>query len=128
MSEADWDRQIDDAHARLERAKESGEPHFILKAYVVSTQEGGRRKPVFSYYRPQLWIGQRLETGEAMFWDCSWLLHERQLDPGCGGEVTLFISPRISPRTLSVGEHLEFYEGQRLVAAAEVTERHLTDS
>jgi hypothetical protein len=113
VTEPDWERHIDDVHERLERAKASGEPHFILKAHVVSTQEGGRRKPVFSGYRPQLWIGQRLETGEKMFWDSSWLVHDRQLDPGCAGDVTLFISPRLSPRTLSVGEHLEFYEGQR---------------
>ena len=63
-----------------------------------------------------------------MFWDSAWLVHERSLDPVAPGEVTLFISPCLSPRTLSVGEHLEFYEGQRQVATAEVTERHLDDS
>ncbi len=128
MTEQDWEGQIDDAHDRLKRAKGAGEPHFILMAHVLSAQEGGRHKPVFSGYRPQLWIGQRLESGEKMFWDSAWLVHERSLDPGCTGEVTLFISPRLSPRTLSVGEHLEFYEGQRQVATAEVTERHLDDS
>lgn len=128
MTEPDWERQIDDAHNNLKRAKDAGEPHFILRAQVVSTQDGGRHKPVFSGYRPQLWIGQRLESGEKMYWDSAWLVHQRRLDPGSSGEVTLFISPRLSPRTLSVGEHLEFYEGQRLVATAVVTGRHLDDS
>jgi hypothetical protein len=53
------------------------------------------------------------------------MVHERRLDPGHSAEVTLFISTRLSPLPISVGEHLEFYEGSRLVATAEVTARHL---
>ncbi len=125
MYEAGWEGQAEETHAKLERAKEAGEPSFTLKVQVLSTEAGGRRKPVFSGYRPQLWIGQRLESGEKLFWDSVWLVHERRLDPGQRGEITMFISPRLSPQTLVVGEHVEFYEGQRLVATAEITDRYL---
>jgi len=88
---------------------------------MLATEEGGRRGPAFSNYRPQLWIGQRLANRQQLFWDSIWLIHKRSLAPGATGDVTMFLLPGHPPAVvLSKNEHLEFYEGTRLVATAEV--------
>lgn len=105
--------------ARLEGLRARGVPHFVLRLRVLTSEEGGRRQPVVSNYRPQLWLGQRLVSGGKLFWDCALLVHDGQLAPGSDGDVTMLLAA-LSPGVLLKHEHLEFYEGSQLVATAEV--------
>ena len=129
MTEQDWEGQIDDAHDRLKRAKGAREPHFIHTAHVA---ERARKAVGTSQCSRVTDRSSGSDNVSRAARRCSgtlpgWFMNEAST-PVAPGEVTLFISPCLSPRTLSVGEHLEFYEGQRQVATAEVTERHLDDS
>jgi hypothetical protein len=118
---SDWEEQTAEHHARLQELRDRGEPHFVLWVHMLGTGEGGRRGPAFSNWRPQLWIGQRLANGRKLFWDSVWFIHDRSLAPGATGDVTMFLPAHLPAAVLSKNEHLEFYEGTRLVATAEVT-------
>jgi translation elongation factor EF-Tu-like GTPase len=97
-----------------------GEPHFVVRMTLVKTEDGGRQVRIMHGYRPQLWIGQRLASGDMVHWDSRLYPHgARGIKPGETGKVLMFLLS-LPPAVLQVGEHLEFFEGQRRVAIGEV--------
>jgi hypothetical protein len=114
MSQRDDDKLREDGHQQMKELLDRGNPYAVLRATLMPDHQ-----PVFSNYRPQLWIGQTKESGERVYWDAFWLIHERRLGPGESGTVTIF------PLSLPVfalfrGEHVEFYEGHPKTAEGEI--------
>lgn len=98
----------------------SGEPHFEVRLTLVKTEEGGRQGRIVHGYRPQLWIGQRLASGDMIHWDSRlYPRSDRGIKPGEIGKALMFLLS-LPPAVLQVGEHLEFFEGRRRVAIGEV--------
>ncbi|MEU8382517.1 hypothetical protein [Streptosporangium sp. NPDC048865] len=96
------------------------EPHFVVRLTLVKTEEGGRQGRFVHGYRPQLWIGQRLASGDMIHWDSRlYPRGSRGPKPGETGEVLMFLLS-LPSAVLHIGEHLEFFEGRRRVAIGEV--------
>jgi hypothetical protein len=112
--ERDDDRLRLEGHERLKARLAGGEPYAVLRATLAPDHQ-----PVFSDYRPQLWIGQTMESGEHVYWDSMWLVNQRVLQSGDSCTVTMFVLS-LPLLTLFRGEHVEFYEGHRKTAEAEV--------
>lgn len=96
-----------------------GIPHLGLRTRVLTPEEGGRSGPITSGCKPQLSLGQHLVDGTRVVWDCVWLVPAEGARPGDQVEVVMCLS-QLPISVISRHEHLEFYEGPRLIAAAEV--------
>ncbi|NRQ37284.1 hypothetical protein HII36_36420 [Nonomuraea sp. NN258] len=97
-----------------------GEPHVEVRLTLTKTEEGGRQGRISHGYRPQLWIGQRLASGDMIHWDCQLYPRSgRGIKPGETGIALMFLLS-LPIAVLQVGEHLEFFEGQRRVATGVV--------
>ena len=100
-------------------------PEAFIRAEVRlrSTADGGRRRPIFSGYRCNCWIGARAEDGEKAYNDAAfWFEAQDRLDPG---ETTMARLQPVVPHWWShvdVGFVIEMCEGPRVVGHARVVE------
>lgn len=98
-----------------------------IRAHIhfLSTEEGGRRNPIFSGYRPPLNFGSRWPSGEPMLNDGIVLLDDReQVLPGeeCDVRIRL-LRPEIVTVEIEPGLQFDVTEGARkLVGHGVVTE------
>lgn len=94
--------------------------HFVVRIRATATADGGRRSPILSDYRPQLWLGQTMADGERIYWEVRLTdLDVEPLKPGSEGiaRMRLLTFPALG---IVKGERLEFFEGSRKVADGEV--------
>lgn len=85
---------------------------------TLSPEQSGRRGPIWSGYRPNVWFGDIVQGQRAYYGVEVTLAAVDHLDPGQAGEATLQpLGPDYWP---DVQENitLELYEGARLVATA----------
>ncbi|MQA34886.1 hypothetical protein [Modestobacter roseus] len=92
--------------------------YFAIDVRMLPTEQGGRRTPAGPRYRPQLDLGERSASGEAVQWDCEWVMDDA-LGPGESTVVYLRLFG-LSDEALRSGQHLDFFEGRQLVATGEV--------
>jgi hypothetical protein len=64
MAQRDDDKLRDEGQQRMKALLDGGGPHVVLRATLMPDNQ-----PVFSGYRPQLWIGQTNEAGERVYCD-----------------------------------------------------------
>jgi hypothetical protein len=110
---------MDERAAELERI--SG--YVRAKLRLLGTEEGGRKHPFVSGYRPQWDLGHCTEDGRVAFNDAEvWLEDELKLDPGSTAVVRLH--PFFPEHWDVVGEGsvLGLYEGHRKLGEASVLE------
>lgn len=93
------------------------EPHRLrVHLTLLSTELGGRSKPVFSGYRCQWRCTRKPEWNDAKV-----EFDDKRLDPGATTEATLTLSvPSCWRGLVEVGDALEGGEGSRVVATAVV--------
>jgi hypothetical protein len=87
------------------------------------TEDGGRRRPIFSGYRCNCWIGARTAGGEKAYNDAAiWFESQDRLAPG---ETTV---ARLQPTILEYWNHvdagsvIDLCEGPRIIGKARVIE------
>jgi elongation factor Tu len=93
-------------------------PDFEADVELLSTEEGGRRRPCRSGYRPHL----RIRAGELVSGAHEYV-GTAEVWPGgkATARITL-ITPEHYERSLSVGMRIPFSEGPRVVGYATVTQ------
>lgn len=91
-------------------------PHTEFKGpvYVLTKEEGGRHKPFFSGYRPQLYIRTTDVTGEVFL-----PTGVEMVMPGDNVEITVKL---IAPVALEKGQRFAIREGGRTIGAGTVSE------
>jgi hypothetical protein len=90
---------------------------------LLTTENGGRKVPVASGYRPQWDLGHRTEDGRIAFSDAEvWLQDELILNPG--GIAVVRLHPFFPEYWQDVheGSVLGLYEGDRRLGEARVLE------
>ena len=91
---------------------------FIASVRYLTTEEGGRKTPVFSKYRGQVKISfsEYQTSGEQTF------LNKEIVYPGetVDTEIRL-LSPQICVKMLTEGISFEVREGSRIVGVGEIT-------
>jgi len=90
---------------------------LALRATVLRTEEGGRKNPVFSGYRPQFYY-------EGEDWDAEHTYIGVE-HVNLGDTVTAqlrFLKPQNKAGRIAVGMEFEIREGKRTVATGRVTE------
>lgn len=94
-------------------------PDLIATVTYLTTDEGGRKTPANSGYRPQFGISDlRMQTsGEQIF------INKDSVNPGetAKAEITL-LSPQFFEGKLFIGKEFEFKEGSRLIARGKIEE------
>jgi hypothetical protein len=88
-----------------------------------ATDDGGRKGPIASGYRPQWDLGDRTEDGGIVYSDAEvWLETELMLSPGCTTIIRLHpFFPEYWER-VQAGATLGLYEGNRLLGEARILE------
>lgn len=90
---------------------------------LLATEEGGRKGPFASGYRPQWDLGDRTEDGAIAFSDAEvWLEDELALSPGCTAVVRLHPFFPEFWSGVREGSLLGLYEGNRRLGEARVVE------
>ena len=92
------------------------EADIEAEIYFLSTEEGGRKTPAYSGYRPQFYY-------DGQDWDA---VHEyigvSEVYPGQTGTTQLsFMNPQEHAEKLHVGKEFLIREGQKTVACGKVT-------
>jgi hypothetical protein len=108
-----------------ERAAERERVHGYVRASLslLTTDQGGRRGPFASGYRPQWDLGQRTEDGHILFSDAEvWLEDELMLPPGAAAVVRLHPFFPEFWEDVRPGAVLGLYEGNTRLGEAEVLE------
>jgi hypothetical protein len=108
-----------------ERVAERERQHGYVRAglTLLPTDEGGRKGPFASGYRPQWDLGDRTEDGAIVFSDAEvWLEDELTLSPGDAAVVRLHPSFPEFWRGVCEGSLLGLYEGNRRLGDAHVLE------
>jgi elongation factor Tu len=85
------------------------------KIYVLRAEEGGRKTPLFTGYRPAVYFGDRQTDGLIIF-NC-------QEKPALGGEYTVTISlahPEYLGDTLKKDATFDFREGPHIIGRGKV--------
>lgn len=99
--------------------------HAYLQAdlYLLSLEEGGRRKPIFSGFRCNCWIGALTENGERSYNDAA-IYFERPalLTPGASTTVRIRPLRDESWAHVTTGSTIDLCEGPRRIGTAQVTE------
>lgn len=102
---------------------------FPLAAFVRvriemrRADEGGRKSPIRSGYRPNCWIGRLTEDAEREYSDAAvWLETGDSLAPGDAALARLQPARPSSWALIEVGSLIEVCEGHRVVADTEVNE------
>ena len=90
-------------------------PHtdFTAQVYILSKKEGGREKPFFSNYRPQLYFRTTDITGTITLPEGT-----EMCMPGDNTEMTVEL---INPIAMDEGLRFAIREGSRTVGAGSVT-------
>lgn len=97
--------------------------------YVLTTDEGGRRGPITSDYRPNCWFGL-MQDGQRLYSDCVVTILDGEtferdgdlwVNPGgrCRGSLRV-VFPRYVREVLSIGQTFDVCEGHRVVARGTV--------
>jgi hypothetical protein len=96
---------------------------FAGTVRLLSPEEGGRHRPVFSDYRCQFRF--LAEHGQQGDWDAMVLFRAVELSPG-GHEPAVLFPPRSHGpwRDLAVPAQLGMYEGSRLIGTFDVAVRY----
>ncbi len=91
-------------------------PHTEFKATVLllKKEEGGRHTPIFTGYRPQVFMGTTDVTGEVMLPEGT-----EMIMPGDNATVTVKL---IKPVAMEVGQRFAIREGGLTVGAGSITE------
>jgi elongation factor Tu len=91
-------------------------PHTTFKGpvYVLTKEEGGRHKPFFSGYRPQLYIRTTDVTGTVQLPE-----GVEMVMPGDNVEITVEL---LAPVALEVGQRFAIREGGRTIGSGTVSE------
>jgi hypothetical protein len=94
----------------------------VLRAHVTMTsvETGGRSRDAGPGFRPQLHIGQTLYSGKRIYWDCVWSL-DSALSAGESALVAIRLTS-LPEAILQPDEHLEFYDGETLIATGRVVD------
>jgi hypothetical protein len=94
---------------------------YIIRASVRSTAEGGRIKPIWSGYRPQVRVirndAERLLGDAVLTWQ-----NADHVQPGAEGLAVLIPMQQSNWGSVGLGSALELLEGQLVSASAIVTE------
>ncbi len=101
------------------RAANGGAGLIEAEATVVSSEEGGRRTPIYSGYRPN-WRDAGLRHLNRGMGSVE-VVDEDSLAPGATGKITIRTVPRSLWQGLEAGSRLEMCEGPNLVARVTVT-------
>lgn len=88
-------------------------PDFIATVTYLTPEQGGRKTPANSGYRPQFKISdiEMQTSGEQKFIGKDSVLPGETIE----AEITI-LSPQFFIQKLFVGKHFEFREGSRIVA------------
>lgn len=110
------------AHVEPVEARRAEGGFFIVRLRVTRTDEGGRRFPVFSGYRPNWDIGN-LHEGQPTFNDAMLSVEQApHLEPGAEGTVRVHpLSPELWAHVVT-GQHIKMQEGSRVVGEGVVLE------
>ena len=92
-------------------------PHIKARLTLLPTENGGRRSPVFSGYRPQFrYLGRDNDVSID-------LLNRESLCPGDTDDVYLtFFRPELQLRRIAIDTEFELAEGAKPVARGTITE------
>ncbi len=97
---------------------------FRANVYFLKPEEGGRRTPIFTGYRPSLYFGLRGSDGGRLYNDCVITLEGRdQVLPGtkCYARITPF-RPELLQDVLKPNVTFEMTEGARIVVRGTIVE------
>lgn len=98
---------------------ERNSPDFIAMLKYRTAEEGGRTKPAYSGYRPQIKFGFEVmqTSGRQMF------IGKDNVRPGetVTAEITM-ASPHIFHGRISCGMYFEFREGAKVIGTGEIIE------
>lgn len=95
----------------------SGIKEFRAKLCFLQPEEGGRKAPVFSGYRPPVYFGLHGRDGEKLYNDCLITLEGRdQVSPGeeCYARIRPY-HPELLQDVLKPNVSFEVAEGARVV-------------
>jgi hypothetical protein len=88
---------------------------------LLATSDGGRSKPIFSDYRPDWNVGNRLESGEVEINGARVSLGgATSIPPGGSGVVRLHPLWPEAWRNVRVGAEIDMHEGARIVGKATI--------
>ena len=92
-------------------------PDFIVTVTYLTSEQGGRKTPANSGYRPQFKIAsyEMQTSGQQIFIGKDFALPGETID----AEVTI-LSPHLFLRMLYVGQYFEFREGAKIVATGKI--------
>ena len=93
------------------------------KIYLLRAEEGGRKTPIFTGYRPAMYFGDRQTDGLIVF--------DRGAKPTLGGEYTVTISlahPEYLGDALQKDAIFDFREGPKIVGRGKVVRIEETKS
>ena len=96
---------------------------FLARLTLRTTEEGGRRTPVRSGYRPIFDIGKRLPDGQISYHDAQVTVMGRDsIRPGEAADVILWCPEPSSWNQEVVGATIRACEGPKIIGEAEVLE------
>jgi translation elongation factor EF-Tu-like GTPase len=85
------------------------------KIYLLRAEEGGRKTPIFTGYRPTMYFGDRQTDGLIVF--------DREEKPTLGGEYTVTISlahPEYLGDVLQADAIFDFREGSKIIGYGKI--------
>jgi elongation factor Tu len=88
---------------------------IVAKIYLLRPEEGGRKTPVFTGYRPTVYFGDRQTDGLIVF--------NREEKPVLGGEYTVTIAlahPEYLGDALQKDATFDFREGPKIIGRGRV--------
>ncbi len=90
---------------------------FIAKLYYLNTEQGGRKTPAFSGYRPHIQFGHKKynTSGQQVF------LNKNEVRPGenVDAEITIIATEEFK-NELKIGAFFKFSEGSRIIGFGEI--------
>jgi len=95
------------------------EPDALVSLYMLTENEGGRNKPVFSGYRPQYKVLPNYQTSTCHFF----LNEDDYYFPGRAEKAFIkFITPDAYPHCFKRNIEIDVCEGSRIVGRATILE------
>jgi elongation factor Tu len=93
----------------------SGFTKISAKIYLLRAEEGGRKTPIFTGYRPAMYFGDRQTDGLIVF--------DREEKPTLGGEYAVTISlahPEYLGDALRKDAIFDFREGPKIIGRGKI--------